>query len=183
MILEETWIHGNAEVSSKYELKSYETHLNSSGRGRGLAVFYKEEYETISDHNEENIDITKIQSEDLDVIAIYRRKEGSLSSLIEKIHNIINWSKSTLIIGDMNICNKKMKKNEFRKFLEERAFKQIINKATHIDGGHINHAYVFNIGNFEDTPEVELIPKYYSDHDAICISWKKLDQTDADEDL
>ena len=77
--------------------------MNSSGRGTPLAVFYKEEYETISDHNEKNIDITKIQSEDLDVIAIYRRKEGSLSSLIEKIHNINNWSKSTLIIGDMVI--------------------------------------------------------------------------------
>ena len=45
-----------------------------------------------------------------------------------------------------------------------------------LNGGHINHAYVLNIGNFEDTPEVELIPKCYSDHDAICISWKKLEQ-------
>ena len=60
--------------------------------------------------------------------------------------------------------------------MEERAFEQIINKATHIDGGLINDAYVFNIGNFEDTPEVELIQKYYSDHNAICISWKKLEQ-------
>ena len=98
-----------------------------------------------------------------------------MSSLIQNIQNIIDWSKSTLIIGDMNICNKKMENNEFRKFLEERAFKQIINEDTHIDGGHINHAYVLNNGDFEDTPEVELIPKYYSDHNAICISWKKLD--------
>ena len=100
-----------------------------------------------------------------------------MDSLIQKIKDIINFSRSTLIIGDLNICNKKMEQNEFRKFLEEHAFKQIINKATHIDGGHINHAYVLNIGNFEEIPNVELVPKYYSDHDAICISWKKVSPT------
>ena len=53
LILADTWIERNAETS-KYKLKSYETHLNSSGRGKGLAVFYKPEYENVSDHNEEN---------------------------------------------------------------------------------------------------------------------------------
>ena len=134
------------------------------------------EHENICDHNEEYIDITKIESEEMDVIAVYRSKEGSLVRLIEKIEDNINFSKSALIIGDMNICNKKMEQNDFRKFLEDKSFKQIINKATHIDGGHINHAYIMNIGNFEETPEIELIPKYYSDHDAICISWRRFDR-------
>ena len=67
--------------------------------------------------------------------------------------------------------------NELRKNLENKKFKQIIKKATHIDGGYINHAYVLNLGNFEETPNIEIIPKYYSDHDAICISWKKVDMT------
>ena len=171
MILAETWIDGNG--SSKYELQGYDSHLNSSGRGKGLPIFYKDEYGDVSDHNEENADITKIESEDIDVIAIYRSKEGSLVSLIKKVQHIINYSKSTLILGDMNICNKKMERNEFKNFLEGKGFKQIINKATHIDGGHINHAYVLNIGNFEENPEIELIPKYYSDHDAICVSWRR----------
>ena len=69
-----------------------------------------------------------------------------------------------------------MEQNDLRKFLELKAFKQIVNKATHIDGGHLNHAYILNMGNFEVTPEIELIPKYYSDHDSICITWKKVDQ-------
>ena len=174
MILAETWIERNA--SAKYELQGYNSHLNSSGRGKGLAIFYKEEYEVVCDHNEENADITKIESDDIDVIAIYRSKEGSLVSLLKKIQHIINYSKSTLILGDMNICNKKMERNEFKTFLEEKGFKQIINKATHIDGGHINHAYVLNIGNFEEKPDIELIPKYYSDHDAICISWRRVER-------
>ena len=87
-------------------------------------------------------------------------------------------SKSTLVIGDMNICNKKEPNNELKTFLEQKKFRQIITQATHIEGGHLNHAYILNVGNFEDTPDVQLIPKYYSDHDAICISWKKIDLND-----
>ena len=84
-------------------------------------------------------------------------------------------SKPTIVIGDMNICIKKQPKNELKNFLEQRTFSQIITHATHIDGGHLNHAYILNLGNFENAPDVQLIPKYYSDHDAICISWKKID--------
>jgi hypothetical protein len=75
----------------------------------------------------------------------------------------------------MNICNKKKSQNKLKTYLEDKTFKQIIKKATHIDGGHINHAYIKNIGNFVETPNIEIIPKYYSDHDAICISWKKIE--------
>jgi hypothetical protein len=51
-------------------------------------------------------------------------------------------SKSTLVIGDMNICNKKNPENELKTFLEGNNFKQIVKKATHIDGGHIEPAYI-----------------------------------------
>ena len=174
LILAETWTQGNKDSPSKYQLRDYNTHLNSTGKGRGLAVFSKPNYKKVKDHNEKNIDITKIESKDFDVIAIYRSENGCLDSLISKLQEIINYSKSTLVVGDMNICNKKMKKNKLRTFLEDKTFKHIVNKATHIDGGHINHAYIMNVGNFEETPDIELIPKYYSDHDAICISWKKV---------
>ena len=49
-------------------------------------------------NNEKEVNITKIESEDIDVIAIYRSKEGSLGRLISKLQSIINMSKSTLIV-------------------------------------------------------------------------------------
>ena len=163
------------DMCNKFKLNNYVTHLNCSGRGKGLAVFNKPEFKNITDHNEKEVNITKIESEDIDVIAIYRSKEGSLGRLISKLQSIINMSKSTLIVGDMNICNKKMASNELRKYLEDRKFKQVINRATHIEGGHLNHVYIMNMGNFVESPGIELIPKYYSDHDSICIAWKKLE--------
>jgi hypothetical protein len=91
---------------------------------------------------------TQIESNDLDIIAIYRSKDGSLKSLVDKFKKAINMSKSTLVIGDMNICNKKNPENELKTFLEDNKFKQIVKKATHIDGGHIDHDYTINIGEF-----------------------------------
>jgi exonuclease III len=177
LILAETWIPEKTDMSNKFQLENYEHHLNSSGRGKGLAIFHKEEYKHISDYNEENINITKIASEDLEVITIYCSNDGSLGKLIRKLKGIINMSNSTVILGDMNICNKKMATNELRKFLEDTNFKQVINKATHIEGGHLNHVYIMNVGNFVETPEIEIIPKYYSDHDSVCIAWEKLNPT------
>ena len=70
-----------------------------------------------------------------------------------------------------------MANNELRKFLEDKKFKQVVNKATHIEGGHLNHVYIMNIGDFVETSYIEIIQKYYSDHDSICIAWRKLEPT------
>ena len=114
---------------------------------------------------------------------MYRSTDGDLGRLVNKLEDIINISKSTLVIGDMNVCNKKMPTNELRKFLEDKDFKQVINKATHIEGGHLNHVYIKNMGNYVGTPDIVIIPKYYSDHDSICIAWRKLEPTlGADEE-
>ena len=169
IILAETWIPQSSNV--EYRIKQYETHLNNSGRGRGLAIFFKSGFKNIVNHNKENINITKMESDDLDIISIYRSKDGSFLALVKKLEDIIT-SKSTVVIGDINVCNKKEPENELITYLKDRNFKQIIEKATHIDGGHINHAYIMNSGNFVGSPVIEIIPKYYSDHDAIFITWK-----------
>ena len=119
LVLAETWIPKNTDTKDKFKLENYETHLNSSGRGKGLAIFQKQGYGQIRDHNEENINITMIELGDLDIIAVYRSTDGNVGNLIHKLEDIINISKSTMVIGDMNLCNKKMPTNELRKFLEE----------------------------------------------------------------
>ena len=173
IILAETWIPTNTSKSEQYQLKNFESHLNNSGRGKGLAIFYTQDIHHIEDDNSENISISKMTSEDLDIISVYRSKDGCLKKLVNKLQDIINYSKTTVIIGDMNICNKENPNNLLQTHLIDKSFKPIINEATHLGGGHIDHAYILNRGNFEDNPDVEIVPKYYSDHDSICISWRK----------
>ena len=68
IILAETWIPETSNV--KYRIKDYETHLNNSGRGKGIATFTKSTFKLVGSLYEKNINITKIESDDLDIIAI-----------------------------------------------------------------------------------------------------------------
>ena len=173
MILAETWISKTTD-KRKYELEEFEDHLNNSGRGKGLAIFFKQEFQHICDLNEDHISITKMGSKDIDIIAIYRSKDGILTKLVNNLQDLINFSKTTLVIGDINICSSEKPNNQLKIFLQDMKFKQIVNQATHIDGGHIDHCYFKNMGNYEEVPVVEIIPKYYSDHEAIYIALKKI---------
>ena len=170
LVLAETWIQNTVE-GDKFELEDYDSHLNSAGRGKGLAVFYKMVVEVI-DYNEENINITKLEFAKLDVIAVYRSVEGTLESLANKLSEILNPTKSTLVVGDMNVCNIKRPDNPLKRYLEGMGFKEVVREATHIDGGHIDHAYVLNLGSFKEGTVAQLVSKYYSDHDAVCIILK-----------
>ena len=67
--------------------------------------------------------------------------------------------------------------------MEGKSFCQIVNQATHIEGGHLDHAYIRNGGHFEKVPDIQLTPKYYSDHDAICITWMKIQDKTGEEEI
>ena len=106
------------------------------------------------------------------MIAVYRSNEGTLDSLTDKLTEILNLSKSTLVVGDMNVCNIKRPANKLKRMLEGMGFNEMVKEATHIDGGHLDHAYHLNLGSFKEDTIVHLIPKYYSDHDAVCVIFK-----------
>ena len=113
-------------------------------RGKGLAIFFTQDVHHIEDDNIENISISKVVSEDVDIISVYRSKDGCVKTLINKLQDLVNYSKTTIIIGDMNLCNKEKPNNLLRKHLIDKTFQPIINEATHIEGGHIDQAYILN---------------------------------------
>ena len=75
--------------------------------------------------------------------------------------------------GDFNICALAHPNNYVTKSLEEKGFKQIVRKATHIEGGLIDHVYLIQGENSKFSYIIENFPKYYSDHDGIgLILWE-----------
>ena len=59
------------------------------------------------------------------------------------------------------------------KGLEREGFRQLIMEATHIRGGHIDHAYWKDDGRVWMELHTDRYSPYYSDHDAICITLTK----------
>ena len=70
IILAETWIPENSDDSTNFNLRNYALHLNNQGRGKGIAVFYKEEFGCAINENKEKINMTKISSKEIDIIGI-----------------------------------------------------------------------------------------------------------------
>ena len=167
IFLSETWLQPDASLHS-FEIPLYTLHVNSVGRGKGLATYINNKFRHECDIREPNFQITKVSSNQLDVISVYRSKDCSLQLLVEKLFGIICGRKTTVICGDFNICLKSSHTNLLDQNLKEQGFQQLVRKATHIKGGLIDQIYVRQ-GQELMTSEVQHYCPYYSatDHDAL----------------
>ena len=147
----------------------YKLHLNSHGRGKGLAIYSKEDlFQHVFDINKPNLQITKMSTEQTDIIIVYRSQEENFRSVKNDIEPLINLNKTTLIVGDLNYCAKSGR-NELSEYFQETKFTQLVTEATHIKGAVLDHVQFR--GNQDSTPFVEGYPAYYTydDHDIITV--------------
>ena len=173
MILTETWLKENDDVSS-YTLPGYDQNLNKRGRGKGISTYYKGmDLKFEVDINHDGFSLSKMSGRDLDIIGVYRSQNGSIVNMINEIIKLYNTDKTTVIGGDFNICFIKQPKNSVTTSLADIGFKQIVTEATHIEGGTIDHIYIAQGFCKKNYFELELYPKYYSDHDGLFLTiWK-----------
>ena len=152
-------------------IPGYNSHFINVGNGKGIVTFYKEEvFKHQQDHEGENMQITKFTSDELDVINVYRSSNGHSVELLSHLKDMMTKEKSLLITGDFNICFHTISNNRMSKGLDKLGFSQLVKEATHIRGGHIDHAYWRDENGVWKNPELERYSPYYSDHDASCIT-------------
>ena len=167
--LSETWL----QVEDALQINGYRAHFNSVGPGKGIAVYYKDStFIPTVDIRHETMQLTKLESINLDIITVYRSEKGNTTELLEHIISMIREEKATVISGDFNICYKTNKKNKISKFLETNGFKQFVDEPTHIRGRHIDHLYFKPSQSINESPAIYRYTPYYSDHDAICATFK-----------
>ena len=104
IILQETWLLDDT-IREDLEIPDYELHLNSHGRGKGLAIYFKSNiFSHVMDMKQEHMQLSKFSSRDLDIISLYRSKDGNLIELNQKIEEMVQQDKPQLLIGDFNYC-------------------------------------------------------------------------------
>ena len=166
----ETWLKTNESL----EIMGFKEHLNSVGPGKGIALFIKDDtFQHRSDITEENMQITLIGSNELDVIIVYRSEQGHTLQLIQHLGDLIIPGKAIIICGDFNICYRETRNNRVTKFLNQLGFSQLMKKPTHIRGRTIDHLYFREGSVIQENPIILRYSPYYSDHDAICATIKK----------
>ena len=85
---------------------------------------------------------------------------------------MLSEKKPSLIIGDMNICYQQHRGDTNIQYLEENKFKQLVKGATHIMGGHIDHAFLNDHKHSFMSVDVDQYSPYYTsrDHDGLLIT-------------
>ena len=167
--LSETWLD-NDEISQDLHIPQYFLHLNSKGKGKGIAIYFKEDiFKHEFDIKEENMQISKFSSPDIDIITLYRSQRGNFTDLNENIELLKTERKPILITGDFNFCYIDSSNNPTRKYLLGKNFSQLINEPTHLEGHALDQAYIK--GDIEARAETQ--SKYYTDHKGLNLLLQK----------
>ena len=157
------------------DLPPYELSLNSVGAGKGVASYFKPELvSVVCKVKKPAFQIMKLSSNHVDVLNVYRSSGTNDQDLVNELTQIISQQKMTVVCGDFNHCFKTKKGNVVSKKLGDMGFVQLVNQATHLRGGHIDHIYSnHDQANFD--VDVQIYSPYYTslDHDALCVTVRK----------
>ena len=143
--LTETWLKEDLFLQQELQIKGYTLNLNSFGdqKAKGLAMYYKTDvFHVEGSTKHSTIQVSKLSSDSLDVIGVYRSKQCRVG--LENISALINSDKTTIIIGDFNVCYNQHPSHPLIKMLLEIGFQQLVTQATHIEDDLIDHIYFRN---------------------------------------
>ena len=168
----ETSLKENEENPLK--LSGYEVHDCSIGNGMGICTYYRGNlFRKEDEYVTQDMQVTRLTSENLDIIAVYRSSRGSLTVLKNKLMQLISdKDKPVLITGDFNLCYLTQKNNQISRELERDGCQQMMRYPTHVKGGHIDHVYWRDEGKIWEKPVIERYRPYYTDHDASLVTIK-----------
>ena len=153
-------------------INGFKGRLMNIGNGKGIATFIREN--VLSEQGEsivhQTLQITKLTIDGIDCISLYRSSNHSINDVRETLTSLVDVEKPTLVIGDFNLCAKKNANNGITVSLVQQGFQEIIDRPTHIQGGHIDHAYWLDKEARFSMPTVEHYSPYWTDHDALLVT-------------
>ena len=122
-------------------------HLNSVGPGKGIATYFSSDYKFSEDKTNEQFQITKISSEQLDILNIYRSQGADTHQFLSALVSLLNLYKDTLLVGDFNLPLLSSFSHPVIVQISKLGFNQFVSSATHDKGFDHFKTYQFIILN------------------------------------
>ena len=120
--LQETWLESD-EVGEDLTIPQYDLHLNSYGKGKGIAIYFKKDiFKHKTDIKQEHMQLSKFTSSTLDIIILYRSQQGSYQEMRNHLKEMETRNKPQLVIGDFNFCYLDKTFNPIKHFLAHKTF-------------------------------------------------------------
>ena len=115
----------------------------------------------------ERFQIIKIESQEIDVINIYRSSDAVTNTFVNEMLKLINPLKKTYIMGDFNLCYIDERRHPIFTALQTMQFQQLVPKATHIEGRLIDLIFTnVKVENWTVSQQAQ----YFADHDLLIIN-------------
>ena len=162
--LQETWLEPNMDASI-YSIENKIPHLNSIGRGKGLATYVEKEFVLREFICDELCQLMKVSREDIEIVNVYRSQE--CRDFQEKLNFVVDLSRPTIVCGDTNIDISKDSGKSFVEFMKKLGFTQLVTQPTHDRGGLLDHVWV--TADLVEKARVIQTAVYFSDHDILTI--------------
>ena len=162
--LQETWLMPG-EDPAKYEVGGMIPWLNSVGLGKGLATYCSSPFKLKQHYCLEDCQLTKISSEKLEIINVYRSSQCKVFE--NELESLINIKKPTIVCGDTNI-NVGTGSCKLLDIMNNLGFDQLVTGSTHDKGGCIDQVFV----NSSLNVTVEKIRVHFTDHDQLRVTMK-----------
>ena len=165
LCLQETWLPVN-EDAALYEISKIIPHLNSVGRGRGIATYSSQDFVLRGEFiSEPDCQLIKVSCEKFDIVNVYRSQECTVFK--DKVKYVVDPLRSTILTGDTNIDILKDSGKHFVEFMKDLGFTQLVKFPTHDQGGLLDHVYVTQ--DLLERVSVSQTGIYFSDHQLITI--------------
>ena len=91
--LSETWLLSD-ENTDDIQIGGYVLCANGVGHGKGIATYFRQNiFKHVKDVKGKYYQLTKLKSESLDVVSVYRSQEGHIDQLLDTVTSIIDLQK------------------------------------------------------------------------------------------
>ena len=164
----ETWINPEHYVFCNFQDRTFE-HA-SLGTGKGCAIASLSSKQTNCDTKviKEHYQIMSITDGSIQLILVYSSQNCPIIHLVQDLRRMIRSDMIPVVAGDFNFH--KTEPNALTKFFSINNFEQLVQEPTHDDGNTLDHCYVPK--DKKEHFQVKLHSPYYSDHDALLISFQ-----------
>ena len=177
--IQETWLEQDLEDTND-SFHHYYLH----GRSRGIALLSRTQPLNTVSFQSENCSLMLASYPGYDVCNIYRFASSTqIQRFTGEVLPHLDPAKTTVILTDCNLDYLKTPDNCFTASLEQRGFKQLVTKPTHILGGLLDHIYFYSPSPEASCKLYKAHSVFWSDHTCMAAILKTTkQQTSAEQE-
>ena len=159
LCIQETWLSTDLDQPMG-NFEDYYIHRGS----KGIALFSRLKPLNILNLYSDTCTIIKATYDAFDLINVYRFSDTNINECTEEVLTLINLSRTQIIVGDMNIDIIKDSQNSFTQSLQQKGFRQMVERPTHELGGLIDHVYFYSPSSENSCTLYKYHTVFWSDH-------------------